>query len=259
MTRIKPTFFALLSALVFGAFLAVPATAQTQTVQPKPRVYGYISNWQIPRAHWAEMDSSEASDNAIMDKAMNDGTLIGYGSDVNLVHTPDGWTHDDWFMANSMGDLMKVLEQFYTRETPPVLLTATKHYDLVLTSRYYNWKPGASYKNGIVSVSQYKLKSSDQDNALDEISGEIVAPLLEKLVADGTILEYEIDTQAVHTSAPGMFWIIYVVQDPADIDKVEDAIRADIKAAPITGATFDSLTVAKGHRDELGLGTGKFK
>lgn len=260
MTATKRSIFPVLSAIILAALFFVPATAQAQTIQPKPRVYSYISNWQIPRAHWTEMESSNASDNAIAEKAMADGTLIGYGSDQNLVHTADGWTHDDWFMASSMGDLMKVLKQYYVgSNTPPVLLTATKHWDLVLTSRYYNWKPGASYKNGIASVSQYKLKSDDPDNALDEISGEIVAPLFEKLLANGTILEYEIDTQAVHTSAPGLFWIIYVVQDPANIDKVEDAIRADIKAAPITDATFGALTNWKAHRDGLELGTGKFK
>ena len=260
MTRIKATLFALLFACTIATLLAAPATAQTQIVQPKPRMYSYVSNWQIPRAHWPDMTASEASDNAIAEKAMSDGLLVGYGTDENLVHTPDGWTHDDWFSAMSMGDLIKVLEQYYTQANPPqVLQTATSHWDLVLTSRYYNWKPGASYKDGIVSVSGYKLKSADPDSALTEISGEVVAPLLENLLADGTILEYEIDTQAVHTSAPGMFWIITVVQDPADLDKVDDAIRADIKAAPITGASFDSLTDWKAHRDGMELGTGKFK
>ena len=29
-------------------------------------------------------------------------------------------------------------------------------------------------------------------------------PLLEKLFADGTLREYEVDTQAIHTEAPGL-------------------------------------------------------
>ena len=258
MSKNKWNTLAVVCAIALGSIVVVPVSSQAQTVQPKPRVYGYISNWQIPRAHWAEMKSS--ANDAMLKKAMADGTIIGYGSDENLVHTPDGWTHDDWFMANSMGDLMKVLEQYYTgNDTPPVLLTATKHWDLVLTSRYYNWKPGASYTKGVVSVSAYKLKSTAPENAFTVISGEIVAPLLEKLIANGTIVEYEIDTQAVHTSAPGAFWIITVVQDPANLDKVDDAIRADIKAAPITDATFATLTNWKAQRDEMGLGTGTFK
>ncbi|HUY82385.1 MAG TPA: hypothetical protein VMU92_11740 [Acidobacteriaceae bacterium] len=263
MSKSKWKIFAVVCAIALGAIVVAPVSAQSQAqaVKPKPPMYGYISNWQIPRAHWAEMKSSAANDSAMLDKAMADGTIIGYGSDENLVHTPDGWTHDDWFASMSMGGLMKILEQYYNTEnsTPPVLLTSTKHWDLVLTSRYYNWKPGASYKNGFVSVSSYKLKTDAPDNALTVISGEIVAPLLEKLLADGTLVEYEIDTQAVHTSAPGSFWIVTVVQNPDDLDKVNDAIQATIKAHPIEGVAFGSLTNSKAHRDELGIGTGKFK
>jgi hypothetical protein len=260
MSKSIRNIFAALCAIALGTIMAVPVSAQSQTVKPKPRVYGYISNWQIPRAHWAEMKTSDAHD-AILEKAMADGTIIGYGTDENLVHTPDGWTHDDWFMANSMGGLMKVLEQYYNTEnsTPPVLLTSTKHWDLVLTSRYYNWKPGASYKNGFLSVSSYKLKADAPDNAFTVISGEIVAPLLEKLLADGTLVEYEIDTAAVHTSAPGTFSIVTVVAHPEDLDKVNDAIREAIKASPIEGEAFGTLTDSSAHRDEMTIGSGKFK
>jgi len=265
MNKSKWSIVASLCAIAVGTILAVPASAhaqdQSQAVQPKPPMYAYISNWQIPRAHWADMNSSAASDEAMLKKAMDDGTIVAYGNDRNLVHTPDGWTHDDWFSSMSMGGLMQVLKQYYNagNSEPPVLQSATKHWDLVLMSRYYNWKPGASYKDGFVSVAEYRLKANAPDDALKVISGEIVAPLLEKLVADGTILEYEIDTEAVHTDAPGLFSIVTVVQDPANIDKVDAAIRATIKAHPIEGVTFDSLTQSKAHRDELTLGNGIFK
>jgi hypothetical protein len=139
-----------------------------------------------------------------------------------------------------------------------VLQSATKHYDIVLQSRYYGWHPG-SYSGGFVSVAEYKLKENTLDDALESISGEIVAPLLEKLLADNSIVEYEIDTMAVHTTAPGSFWIVTVVNDPADLDKVDDAIRATIKAHPIQGAAFDSMIDSSAHRDEMGLGNGTFK
>ena len=78
-----------------------------------------------------------------------------------------------------------------------------------------------------------------------------MAPLLEKLLSDGTIVEYEIDTMNEHTASPGTFWIVIVVNDPAGIDKVDDAIRAAVKAHPLQGAAFGSLTDASAHRDEL--------
>ena len=85
-------------------------------VKEKPAMYSYIANWQIPRAHWAEMEKSAAARKAILDKAMADGTIVGYGDDMNLVHTPDGETHDTWWSAMSMAGLVKVLDQLMAGE-----------------------------------------------------------------------------------------------------------------------------------------------
>lgn len=246
-------------ALTLAAMWSVTANAQ-EAVKAKAPMYTYVSNWTIPRAHWAEM-KTDTAEKVIMDKAMADGTLVGYGYDQNMVHTPDSWTHDDWFSSMSEGGIYTVLKQLYSlgSGTTNVLETATKHYDEVLISRYYNWKPGASYTGGIVSVSMYKLKKGAPDGALDAVSSAIVAPLMEKMLADGTIVEYEIDTMAVHTAAPGMFWMVTVVKDPADVDKVDAAIRADIKAHPVEGVSFDAVVDMSAHRDEVTLGDGQFK
>jgi hypothetical protein len=58
-------------------------------------------------------------------------------------------------------------------------------------------------------VASYKLKGDAPDNAIETLSKQLVVPLLEKMLADGTILEYEVDTIAVHTEAPGNFWITW--------------------------------------------------
>jgi hypothetical protein len=89
---------------------AIPLVAQTSEVKEKPPMYSYVANWQIPRAHWAEMAKGNAADKPIMDKALADGTIVGYGDDENLVHQSDGETHDDWWSSMSMAGLMKVLD-----------------------------------------------------------------------------------------------------------------------------------------------------
>jgi hypothetical protein len=260
MNKSKWSIFAGLCAIALSTMWAMPASGQTTAVKAKPPMYSYIANWQIPRARWAEMKSPAANDNAMLDKAMADGAIVGYGTDENLVHTPDGWTHDSWFASMSMAGILKVLDNYYASESsePSVLQSSTKHWDGLYVSRYYNWKPG-SYKDATISVSVYKLKADAPDNALELLSGQVVAPLLEKLIADGTLLEYEIDTLAVHTSAPGTFSIVYVAAKPEDVDKADAAIRADIKANPLTGAGFGAMTDSSAHRDELGVGSGKFK
>jgi hypothetical protein len=223
-------------------------------------MYSYVSNWQIPRAHWAEMDKANAADKAILDKALADGTIVGYGDDENLVHQADGETHDNWWAAMSMAGLIKVLDQFYASSNiaSPVLSSATKHWDLIFVSRYYNWKPG-SWKGGYVHVGSYKLKADAADDAVDTISKQLVVPLLEKLLADGTILEYEIDTQAIHTEAPGSFDIIYVAANAEGVDKVSAAVAESVKTSPLVGTAFGSITDSAGHRDELLKGSGTYK
>jgi hypothetical protein len=235
-----------------AAVWAIPAGAQMAEVKEKPPMYSYVSFWTIPRAQWAEMAKADAADQAVLDKAMSSGTIVGYGNDVNLVHTPDGPTHDDWWSSMSMAGLMNVLSQFYANgsATSPVLESATKHWDGIYVSRYYNWHSG-SVKGAYTHVGSYKLKPDAPDEAVGMLSKNLLVPLLEKLLAEGTIQEYEIDTEAVHTEAPGTFWVVYMTANAEGIDKVNAAVRDAIKSNPLGGVAFDSMVDFTPHRDYL--------
>jgi hypothetical protein len=226
-------------------------------------MYAYIANWDIPRDHWADVQKSAAANTAILDKAMADGILIGYGADENLVHTAtDNFTHDNWWASSSMAGILKVLDQFATSGTTTnsgsVLSTATKHWDLIMVSRYYNWHPGA-YKGAYTRVANYKLKADAPDDALENLCKSLIVPLLEKQLADGAILEYEIDELAVHTEAPGTFSIVYVAPKPDGLDQVQKAVADAVKAQPLFGSSFGAVTVDSAHRDELIKSEGRFK
>jgi hypothetical protein len=144
------------------------------------------------------MDKNTAVDQKILDKALAEGTIVGYGNDLNLVHTPDGATHDDWWSAMSMAAMLNVLDRFYKSGTPssPVLASATKHSDGIFVSRFYNWRPG-TYKNAYTRVAMYKLKPDVPEHAIETLSKSYIVPLLEKLLAEGSLIEYEIDTEAI--------------------------------------------------------------
>ena len=252
MNRQKGTILAGLCALGMTAIFVAPTSAQTSEVKEKPPMYSYISNWAIPRAQWADMAKSDEADRPALEKDLANGTIVGFGSDINLVHRPDGETHDGWWSAMSMAGVITVLDQFYQNgsSTNPVLASATKHWDDIYVSRYYNWHSGA-IKDGYTHVSFYKLKPDAPDDAVDALSKNLVVPLLEKLFAAGTIAEYEIDTQAIHTEAPGAFLIVYVATKPEGLDTVSAAVEAAIKSNPLGGAAFGSMTDGSAHRDEL--------
>src|SRR6202040_2774425 len=96
-------------------------------------------------------------------------------------------------------------------------------------SRYYNYHPG-TVKDGYTYEASYRLKPDAPDDAVDTLSKKLIVPLLEKLFADGTLREYEVDTQAIHTEAPGSFTIIYLAPNAEGRDKEKEALEAAIKA-----------------------------
>jgi hypothetical protein len=258
------TAFWKFSSALFGLLAlcvcATTAEAQMSPVKEKPPMYWYVANWQIPRAQWSTIEKSNADDTKLLEKASADGTITGYGFDEILTHSADGATHDQWWGATSLGGLFDMLDRFYKAGTPtsPAFESATKHWDEVWVTRYYDWHPG-SYKDAYTFVATYRLKPTAPDNALAMLSQNLVGPLLEKLLADGSICEWEVDTQALHTDAPGEFLIVYVAQKPDAMDKVDAAIAEMDKNDPLGGPAFDSVTDDSAHRDELARSVAAFK
>src|SRR6266581_6397082 len=249
-----------LCAIAVATTCAAPALAQTSEMKEKPPMYSYVGNWAIPRAQWAEMEKNTAADEKVLSKALASGTIVAYGNDVNLVHSADGGTHDDWWSAMSMAGVINVLEQFYQSgtTTTPVLGSATKHWDNIYVSRYYNWHSG-SFKNGYTYVASYKLKADAPDDAVEKLSQNLIVPLLEKELADGTIHEYEIDTEAIHSDAPGTFVVVYIASSPEALDKVNEARRDALKASPLAGTAFGSMIEYSAHRDYLARTNATYK
>jgi len=256
----KITLALIAFALIAAMFPAVVALGQTPEVKEKPRMFTYVSNWSIPRAQWPDVDKTTGVTQGILEKSFADGTLVGYGNDTNLVHQPEGSTHDFWWSAMSLAGLINVLEQVRksSNATSPVLSSATKHWDDIFVSRYYNWHSG-SWKDVYTYGSSYKLKADAPDDAVDQLSKNLIVPIMEKLLANGTIHEYEIDTQAVHTEAPGTFWIFYIAANAEALDKVNAAIRESFKANPMGGPAFASMVDFAPHRDELARTNASYK
>jgi hypothetical protein len=230
----------------------ISAAAQMQEVKEKPRMYTYVAFWTIPRAQWADYAKQAASEENMMKKAMSDGSLVGYGEDQNLLHQVDGFTHDGWFSSMSEAGLLNTLDQFYKSgsATSSVDTGATRHADAMFVSRYYNWHSG-SWKGLYSGVAMYTLKKDAPDNAYDILSKNLLVPFFEKLLADGTIVEYEVDTEAIHTEAPGTFWIEYITPNAEGLDKINAALREAGKGDPLGGIAFGSMVDFKDHRDYL--------
>jgi hypothetical protein len=236
------------------------AQAQMSEVKEKAAMYTYVSNWTIPRAQWGEMAKSAADQDKLMQKGISDGNIVGYGNDQTLIHSADGETHDDWFSSMSMAGLLKVLDQLYKQgnATAPVLSSATKHWDNLYVSHYYNWHSG-SWKDLYTHEASYKLKPDAPRDAVETLSKNLIVPLMEKMMADGAVHEYEIDTQAIHTEDPSMFYVVYICSSADGLDKVTAGLQAALKANVLGLPAFDSMVDFSAHRDGLVRTTATYK
>jgi hypothetical protein len=240
----------MISACALAA--AAPAGAETPEVKEKPPMYTYVGSFALPRAKWAEIEKQNATEEKLFDKALAGGRLVGYGTDVELIHRADGTTHDSFWSSLSIAGVLGVLDDLEKMPTTTgsVLSSATKHEDSLLVSRYYNWKSGP-IKGGYTHVAAYTLKDSAPDNALDVISKTFGVPLFEKLLADGAIVQYEIDEEQIHTETPGRFFVVYICKTAEGLDKVDAAIGSAFGASPFVGPALDHMVTNNDHRDYL--------
>jgi hypothetical protein len=244
--------FAVAFVVALAVAVATPAAAQMSEVKEKPPMYSYVSDWAIPRAQWGDMEKADAADQKLMKDAFAAGTIVAYGSDVNMVHTADGYTHDGWWSAMSVAGLLNVLEQAYKSGSPtaPVYVSATKHEDGIYVSRFYNWHSG-SWKGVYTRVAIFNLKPDAPNNAVDELSKNLFVPLFEKMLADGSIHEYEVDTEEIHTDDPNTFSVVMVAASADGLDKFDAAIASLAKSNPMVGPAIGSMVDFSKHRDYL--------
>jgi len=237
------------ASMIIGAGTAM---AQAAEVKEKPPMYSYLANWNVPRAQWAEMEKSNANAEKVTASALAKGTLVGYGNDMTIVHTEEGYTHDDWWSSMSMAGVMNVLDEMFKsgNATSSALESATRHSDGIYVSRHYNWHPG-TYTGAYTRIAAYKLKADAPDDAVEVLSKSFIVPTLEKLLADGTIVEYEIDVEAIHTASPDMFFIDVIARNAEGLDKLNAALADSIKSNPLAGQAFGSMVDSSAHRDGL--------
>ncbi len=252
MVTTARTVVAGLCALTIAGSFAASASAQTAEVKEKPPMYTYEASWVMPRATWPDVEKNSTVNQKTLEHAMASGGLIGYGNDSTVIHTGEGATHDNWFSGMSAASVLNALDEIYKAgsSTSAVLTAATKHWDNLYVSRYYNWRAG-SWKGAYTRWSAYTLKADAPSDAMEVLAKSFTVPLMEKLLADGAIVEYEIDVEAVHTASPAEFYVIVVTPTAEGLDKVNAALSDAVRKAPLVSPALDASVDFTKHRDGL--------
>jgi hypothetical protein len=240
------------SMAVFGMSETL-ADAQTAEVpeaavpKEKPRLYRYESYWTIPPAHWGDIDKDNAASNQkALAPALADGTLVGYGDDENLVRSREAFTHSNWWLANSTAGVLKVLDAFEKggASSSSRLINSTQHWTQKYYTQFYNWKAGA-WKGAYGKRWTLTLRRGiNPDDAMRALAWFYV-PLFESLLADGTIVEYDIDTEEVFgysADSAGQVIMAYVTPTADGWTKVGKALTAAYEKSPLM---FTVISLAK--------------
>lgn len=244
------------AAMVVASFsclilLGAPgARAQGQSAS-QAKLYMYVAEWGVPRAQWNEMAKFQMDDRAEMDKLVDDGTITGYGEGAFEVHSAGGMTHFNWFQASSIGGILRALSAVSSSAAGSPVLAAAKHADFFLQSTMYGGKSG-THTDGYVWVGHFQLQPGKAGDWI-EMFGKFVRPILDRMVADGTIVSYELDTPLIHT--PGSSDTLdysFVTAGPDGIDKFFAEVAKGEAANSFIPTAISSVEVPAGHYDLIG-------
>jgi hypothetical protein len=231
--------------LIVLAVMLVPAALPQ--MEPAPIVYTYVSQFQVPRAHWAAYaEDTEKAFVPIVEKLSADGTLVGWSTFEHVVHTPEGYTHGSAWSSNTISGLMKVLDEIRKSAPRPSQIAATKHEDLLMQSTMYHVGSGTpAYARVICGLSK-----ADKPGEYAAALKKYLVPTFEEQLKKGVATFYGVDEQYVNTGAPSLRCLVIDYPNAEGMDKWAAAINATLgKMSDADRAAFLGSTVADSRRD----------
>ena len=243
-------------ALILGLVLAAGAVAgpapkpQQSMPEKQPAVYTYGSFFGVPRANWAEYEKNEEKARKTYESLVADGSLISWGEGALEVHEGlTAPTHVDWMSSMSVAGILKALAAFRGPAAPSGEINYTMHADALIMSTNYNGKAGAGPSKYLL-VQEWTAKPGQGEELL-ALFNKHRKPDLDALVADGTISNYSLSTELIHTDAPGSVTLTVEFPSAEAIDKFYSQIESIQVKNPLFGTAFSSVTQGSEHRDHL--------
>jgi hypothetical protein len=231
--------------VVMLAVVVVPA-AISQT-EPTPRVYTFVSQFQVPRANWAAYaEDTEKSLIPIAEKLTADGTIASWSTFEQVVHTPEGYTHGAAWSSNTISGLMKVLDEIRKNGPRPGQIAATKHEDyLMQTSMYHAGSGTPAYLRVVCSNAK-----AEKPEGYTAMLKKLLVPTFEEQLKAGAATYYGLDEQYVNNTAPSTRCLVITYPNAESMDKWATAINTTMgKWSTAERAEFAGATVPDSRRD----------
>jgi hypothetical protein len=231
--------------LIVLAVMLVPAALPQ--MEPTPIVYTFVSQFQVPRANWAQYsEDTEKTVVPILEKLTADGTIAGWSTFEQVVHKPDGYTHGAAWSSNTIAGLMKVLDEVRKAGPRPGQIAATKHEDYLMQTSMYHAGSGTPTYLRVVCSNAKPDKPGDYAASLKKY----LVPAFEEQLKKGVATYYGLDEQYVNNEAPSIRCLVITYPNADGMDKWATAINTTLgKMSPAERAEFASTTVLDSRRD----------
>jgi hypothetical protein len=241
-----PRKIAGLLVLLFVGVMAVPL-ALPQMAPGQPMIYTYVSQFQVPRANWAQYsENTEKSFVPIAEKLVADGTLLGYSTFETIVHTPEGYTHGAAWWSSSIAGLMKVLDEVRKTGPQPGQIASTKHEDYLMQTSMYVMGSGKPEYLRVVCQNAKPDKPEEYYAAVKKY----IWPMAEEQSKKGVINYIGFDQQYVNTTTPSTRCLVIDFPNADGIDKWANAVAANFsKMSEADRDAFFGSTVTDSRRD----------
>jgi hypothetical protein len=210
-------------------------------------VYTYVSQFQVPRASWAQYsESTEKWFVPIADKAVADGTILSYSTFETLVHTSDGYTHGAAWSSSTISGLTKLLEELRKGGPQAGQVASTKHEDFLMQSSLYAIGSGTPAYLRVVCQNAKPGKAEEFTASMKKY----IWPMVEAQIKAGAVSYVGLDSQYVNTSAPSTRCLVINFPNAEGMDKWAAAVNANFgKLSRAEMEAFYAPTVDDSRRD----------
>jgi hypothetical protein len=235
--------------MALAAVLIVPI-ALSQMEPAQPVVYTFVSQFQVPRANWAQYsENTEKSFVPVAEKMVADGTILSYTTFEALVHTPEGYTHGAAFSSTSIAGLTKVLDEVRKAGPQAGQVAATKHEDYLMQSTMY--KAGGSGMPAYLRVVCQNAKPDKPEEYTAAVK-KYLWPVVEEQFKKGVVSYVGLESQYVNNAAPSIRCLVINYPNADSMDKWATAVNANFsKMSQADRDAFYGSTVTDSRRDIL--------
>jgi hypothetical protein len=231
--------------LIVLAVMLVPAALPQ--MEPTPIVYTYVSQFQIPRANWAQYsEDTEKTFVPVAEKSLADGSIVSWSTFEQVIHTPEGYTHGAAWSSNTIAGLMKVLDEVRKSGPRPGQIAATKHEDYLMQSSMYHAGSGTPTYLRVVC----QMEKADKPGEYAAALKKYLVPTFDEQIKKGAATFYALDQQYVNNTAPSVRCLVIDYPNADGMDKWATAVNATL--GKMSQADRDALfgsTVADSRRD----------